>query len=105
MSKAATIRAMVKDNPSMTAKQIADKLGVRPQYVHGIIYLMRHNTPKRKVAKTPAVKTENVKAASDVKVVIPYAPDSWSNISLQAKLDEANTIIRYLARQLYGSAI
>ena len=97
MSKADKIRKIRQEHPNLSAKEIAEKLGIRPQYVHGIIYLDKHKTAKKveKVVQKPVAKPET-------KLVPNAEVDALrSEIgSLRSELFQALAVIRYLENKL-----
>lgn len=111
MSKAEAIRAIIKENPGMSVKDVAAKVGVRPQYVHGIIYLMRNRKATRPYKKKDAVYTEHTQDNKNAVYTAPKAAKKDVGVAksekpdLQAKLDEAHAVIRYLERRLYGASV
>lgn len=52
------IISLMKANPHLTPKEVADKLGIKRSYVHSIIYLERRKTGTNPQAKKRVHKVE-----------------------------------------------
>jgi predicted transcriptional regulator len=108
----AKIRALIKEQPHMTAKQIAEVVGCRPQAVHSVKYLDKRNlrksgTPTKKVRKIRITKTQ-ANLAKRLKVPLTaYAKelagfDTRSDIiaDLRHQIVGFRAVISYLENQL-----
>lgn len=116
-SVAAQIREL-KD--TMTVQQIAERLGVKPQYVHSVLYAERKkkgavSTKRGRPRKfvTPVVEMAPVKREGEpVKAITLNMLRQTSAELQQARIDQMEkqienlkTIIRYLEGKLYGPPV
>lgn len=108
----AKIRAILKSNPTITAKQVAEMIGCKPQAVHSVRYLdqrklRKAGTPTKKVRKIRITKTQ-ANLAKRLKVPLTaYAKelagfDTRSDIiaDLRHQIVGFRAVISYLENQL-----
>lgn len=98
------VREHTKANPKATAKEIAQALGTKIQYVHSVWYLDRKAkrlAGKRKVGRPAKVRTLNEILA------LPKQPvkDDWQIKSLEGEVANLKAVIRYLEGRLYGTSV
>lgn len=77
MTKADKIRQIIKDNPKLSAAEIAKKAGTKLQYVYSVQYLDRKKVKPQKVKKeAPVVEpyrvADLVKEIHELTIVIAY---------------------------------
>lgn len=113
-SVAAQIREL-KD--TMSVQQIANKLGVKPQYVHSVMYAERKkkgivSTKRGRPRKfvTPVVEMAPVKREGEpVKTItlnMPSAELQQIRVDqMEREIENLKTIIRYLEGKLYGAPV
>lgn len=113
-SVAAQIREL-KD--TMSVQQIANKLGVKPQYVHSVMYAERKkkgivSTKRGRPRKfvTPVVEMAPVKREGEpVKTItlnMPSADLQQIRVDqMEREIENLKTIIRYLEGKLYGAPV
>lgn len=99
------IRALIKEQPHMTAKQIAEVVGCRPQAVHSVKYLdkrkvRKSGTPVKKrgrpAKKVIRISKTEANLAKRLKVpVVAYAKEL-------AGIDTRSDIIADLRHQIVG---
>lgn len=114
-SVAAQIREL-KD--TMTVQQIAERLGVKPQYVHSVLYAERKkkgavSTKRGRPRKFTGLEMAPVKREGEpVKAITLNMLRQTSAELQQARIDQMEkqienlkTIIRYLEGKLYGPPV
>lgn len=114
-SVAAQIREL-KD--TMTVQQIAERLGVKPQYVHSVMYAERKkkgvvSTKRGRPRKFTGLEMAPVKREGEpVKAITLNMLRQTSAELQQARIDQMEkqienlkTIIRYLEGKLYGPPV
>lgn len=113
-SVAAQIREL-KD--TMSVQQIANKLGVKPQYVHSVMYAERKkkgivSTKRGRPRKfvTPVVEMAPVKREGEpVKTITLNMPSAELQQirmdQMEREIENLKTIIRYLEGKLYGAPV
>ena len=116
-SVAAQIREL-KD--TMTVQQIAERLGVKPQYVHSVLYAERKkkgvvSTKRGRPRKfvTPVVEMAPVKREGEPVKTITLNMLRQTSADLQQirvdqmerEIENLKTIIRYLEGKLYGAPV
>lgn len=116
MTMADKVREHTKANPKATAKEIAEALGTKIQYVHTVWYLDRKAKKpagKRKVGRprkfvTPVVEMKPIQS----KALTPNEiQESVSNFwqsrceTLEAEVADLKAVVRYLEGRLYGPSV
>lgn len=86
LSKKTKILRMVEKNPNMSAGEIAEKLNVKRQYVHSVMYL------QRKKGNTVTVR------------VAPVRDESAEVDALRREVADLYAVIRYLERRLKNAS-
>lgn len=104
------VRKYAAENPTATAKQIAEALGTKIQYVHSVWYLDRK---KRGAARGKVGRPRKINKFSDLiaaknKIIhsplIP-TPDEIRMQQLEEKVEDLKVVIRYLEGRLYGAPV
>lgn len=91
------ILAFVKENPGMTAEQVAQKLGTKKQYVHTVMYMARKAKNEKKVAKKIGRPKKHVTMAVPAGVPVEFSSAQAETIrSLRKEIDELTVVIAYL---------
>lgn len=116
MTMANKVREYTKANPKASAKEIAQALGTKIQYVHTVWYLDRK-------AKKPAVKRKAGRPRKFVTPVVEMKPiqskavtpdeiqESVSNFwqsrceTLETEVADLKAVVRYLEGRLYGPSV
>jgi hypothetical protein len=101
------IRQMTKQNPGMNAKQIADSVGSKIQYVHTVWYLDRKGKKtavKRKIGRPRKVRALNDAPVQGLikEVTLPLNKDAQD---LRDEVANLRAIVRYLEGRLYGASV
>lgn len=115
------VREHTKANPKATAKEIAQALGTKIQYVHSVWYLDRKAKKaagKRKVGRprkfvTPVVEMKPLQREGAPKngVTLDKIHETTSNFwqsrceTLEAEVADLKAVIRYLEGRLYGAPV
>lgn len=102
------IVALKTNNPDLTAKQIADKLKTKVQYVYTTLYLAKKGDavakPKRKAKKdnpfTPIAEALGERVQAGLSEASLAALRN-QNSALRKEIDELTTIIAYLEHRCY----
>jgi len=105
----AKIRALIKEQPHMTAKQIAEVVGCRPQAVHSVKYLDQRKlrkagkpTKKIRITKTQANLAKRLKVPLDAYAKELAGFDTRSDViaDLRHQIVGFRAVISYLENQL-----
>lgn len=105
------VRKYAAENPTATAKQIAEALGTKIQYVHSVWYLDRK---KRGAARGKAGRPRKIGRPAKVQpkvVTLDKIHETTSNFwqsrceTLEAEVADLKAVIRYLEGRLYGAPV
>lgn len=104
------VRKYAAENPTATAKQIAEALGTKIQYVHSVWYMDRkkRGAARGKIGRPRKVRTLNDLLGSNKKIVhSPLVPtaDEIRMQQLEDKVEDLKVVIRYLEGRLYGAPV
>lgn len=106
MTMADKVREHTKANPKASAKEIAEALGTKIQYVHTVWYLDRK-------AKKPAVKRKVGRPAKVQPKAVTLDMIHEATIGLQQarsetlekEVENLRAVIRYLEGKVYGASV
>ena len=103
------VREHTKANPQASAKEIAQALGTKIQYVHSVWYLDRkkRGAARGKVGR-PRKVSRPVKARTLNDILSLPKQDSKEDLytkNLEGEVANLKTVIRYLEGKLYGPSV
>lgn len=104
------VRKYAAENPAASAKEIAQALGTKIQYVHSVWYIDRkkRGAARGKVGRPRKVQTLNDLLGSNKKIVhspLVPTPDEIKIRQLEDKVEDLKVVIRYLEGRLYGAPV
>jgi hypothetical protein len=98
------VRKYAAENPAATAKQIAEALGTKIQYVHSVWYLDR----KKKAGRRKVGRPAKVRTLNDILGLPKQLPENKEALyikNLEGEIASLRTVIRYLEGKLYGAPV
>lgn len=103
------VRKYSADNPTATAKQIAEALGTKIQYVHSVWYMDRK---KRGAARGKVGRPRKVSRPMKIRTLddilgLPKQDNKQDLYikNLEGEVASLRTVIRYLEGKLYGAPV
>lgn len=119
MTMADKVREFTKANPKASAKEIAQALGTKIQYVHTVWYLDRKAKKpavKRKVGRprkfvTPVVEMMPLQRKAAQPVTLDMIHEATIGLqqarseTLEREVENLRAVIRYLEGKVYGASV
>ena len=106
-------RQLKRQNPNMTAKEIAARIGRKATYVYAALrfakdipHPKRGRPRKAKKVVKPVISQEKPRTLDDI-LALPKqaAKDDWQIKSLEGEIANLKVVIRYLEGKLYGAPV
>lgn len=108
MPDAERVRQLKRDNPSMTHKQIAERVGRKQTYVASVLRaskdIPRSNRGRPRKAKKSLNPTTNPVTIDFIKRLNPSASDDRVK-QLEEQIKDLKAVLRYLEGKLYGAPV
>lgn len=107
ISDAEKARQMKRDDPSLTSKQIAERIGRKVTYVYAALRVAK-DLPKGKRGRPRKVKTVRNQPPAEVFKSFKKLNEAMTDIrieQLEQQIREQGIIIRYLEGRIHGASV